>query len=656
MNGCNLLIWCWMFAVTQRIVDPQIISDTNIFTKLGRVSISQSSWTITYIKNISTYEKLFKQSETLINRVQTTSSKVMEFCSKKGLHNQGYNMPFNTLHEQIETLNETRNRFHSLYKGYTHLKNKQRERRAIIPLIGDIGNALFGWVTEDELTDIKRVVMQLSNNEEKIKHILGKSLSIINNTENEVKINRDRLIILDRNVHLLAIKLDKLYKQEIDLQNVINLYIQMQNNINLATEVLLETISFFETFIDQVDSLAANQITPSTVSPDKLFDFLKDIELKLPKTQRLPLDPRNNLWAYYKMINTASLFEQEKIFIFLTIPIVNVLHGLDIYRSYNLPVINTLMYENKTEIEKHVVASYDLETNLIGVDKMRTYFVLLDEIEAKDCLMEETKICKIKSPTYPFNTNRFCIVALFTKTNVKELCNIKVKPNSILPIAVHIEQGNWLVSTAKPLDFNIVCDLPSSSGNTRVRLLPPLGTIKLDMGCVADAGSIRLPRYYEFFSKAMTTLRIDIKAKQYALWEATNLITSDGFEIENFPELNHSKVIDMSEYIKEIESIKKVTLNPQNSNWIQTSLLTLGITLGIIILSMIIVLFLKCKKCDPPIFGVLRGRVKSSRQKPCVVSDEVVHLDELVVKDINEGQCDQIDKLVIPSYKLNTNE
>ena len=87
-----------------------------------------------------------------------------------------------------------------------------------------------------------------------------------------------------------------------------------------------------------------------------------------------------------------------------------------------------------------MLVQYRLEASAIAINKERTKYALMSKQELGACNKPITSFCEIKSPIYPVNVNRFCIVALLMKNErqKKKKCQIVINPNELLPIATHL--------------------------------------------------------------------------------------------------------------------------------------------------------------------------------------------------------------------------
>ena len=87
--------------------------------------------------------------------------------------------------------------------------------------------------------------------------------------------------------------------------------------------------------------LSVGNFPPSAIPPKQLQNLLNTIKGKLPLNLELPVQSDKDIWQYYKYVKTNVHFENNKIFIFLKIPLINLAEQYDLIQAFNLPVINS---------------------------------------------------------------------------------------------------------------------------------------------------------------------------------------------------------------------------------------------------------------------------------------------------------------------------
>ena len=122
----------------------------------------------------------------------------------------------------------------------------------------------------------------------------------------------------------------------------------------------------------------------------------------------------------------------------------------EVYNIYNIPL--PIKDPNVAVKEMpNMVAEFKLESKLLAINLEKMKYILLTSAELESCTSQLHHYCDIRSPLYPINLSKLCIAALFLKNkdNVKAYCQTTVKPNFLLPMAIDIIQGLWVIASQK---------------------------------------------------------------------------------------------------------------------------------------------------------------------------------------------------------------
>ena len=82
--------------------------------------------------------------------------------------------------------------------------SNQRNKRSLLPVVGQLMRSLFGTLSEDDLENLNRNIKNLAENQEQIIHDLDMSLSLLNLTT--IQVAENRISIMD--LIILVQKLD----------------------------------------------------------------------------------------------------------------------------------------------------------------------------------------------------------------------------------------------------------------------------------------------------------------------------------------------------------------------------------------------------------------------------------------------------------------
>ena len=583
--------WLLLSLLAMRVVSYQL-RDSVVFEKISEVGISKNKWLVSLVLDLSVYDKLFLDSLSYINnaykttRVALARSFIVTTKSKKGYNNLEYLARFNSLQGQIRHFNKTRKRFEDVYFDYRSLG--KRQRRSLIPAVGSLASFLFGVSDEDDLNEVRRAIKKLNQNDQHISHVVEKSLTIINDNRKEVKLNRDRIQALNDGIDnvlsslgetLVLVNSTALALEEI--HKFLGLYTQLEEVVDSTNELLLEVVEYLSDLRMQIDTIVSGTLTPSVVKPNKFRSILNRIRKSLNSNLRLPADPNFELWVFYKLVKCSAVFEMDRILIILEIPLIAHSDEMEIYKVYSLPVPNQNIHafalsnglkgnEIPSEKKKYLVAEYKVESSVMAIDQARERYSLMSSEEATQCLARSGEFCQFASPIYPVNIPRHCVIALFMRitNHISELCTILVRPNALLPIAKHISNGKWVVSTLVPMRMQITCDRKSGVSRVNIKLInPPLDVVELEQSCTATSNSaFKLPGYYEYksFGNVNEEISISFENKTFEIWEPLNQAFPKINSSWNLKPLGNIDEIDMSSLIDEIKKVNGVDVEPEN--------------------------------------------------------------------------------------------
>ena len=118
----------------------------------------------------------------------------------------------------------------------------------------------------------------------------------------------------------------------------------------------------------------------------------------------------------------------------MAIPLLEVNDILKVCEIFNIPMPVSFDIQggyNSTDL----TAQYSLGAPGIMIDKMRTKYELLSSEELPVCGNQMQNYCTQRSPIFPINLNKLCVVNLFlgTKRKTKKYCKAMVSINMRLP-------------------------------------------------------------------------------------------------------------------------------------------------------------------------------------------------------------------------------
>ena len=564
-----------------------------IFDKVKEISISRASWKVTYIIDMTVYDNLFEKSFQHLDKAATEVWRLIQTATDERIN---FDPQYRMLHRQLEQINITKNQLLDTLDEYKSLR--PRHERSLLGFGGDILHFLFGVSTESSMNDVRQAINDLSDNQQKFKHIINQSLTLVSNTHESVKENRERINGVISSLKQLHDQVaNNINNTEGVTQSIITFltyYPQLSTVAGDLQELLLESLRHIDNLRAQIDMLAAGKLTPSVIGPIHLRQVLREISRKLPNDLLIPINTRRHLWEFYTQIGCTAAFERNRVLIVLDIPLTSVQNKYDVVKSYNMPLPNTAMFKINTESifrPKQMVAQYEIENEIFVIDKTRTKYILLTEEEARDCLGKRGGFCEIRSAIYTVGPNpRTCVIALYLGDDKKipRACKTKIKPNCILPQAKNIDAGHWLVSTLHPITFTINCNPQSNRkrGQTSTMTVqPPIFSVTLPPNCAATSQHITLPPFYEL--KSMVYSRPSVQAifhnSSINLWKPLYdkyPSFNDSWDLTPLKDVNE---MQMGDLLNQLDTVNKVHVEKKAEKWgWQTWLVVITISLFVL--------------------------------------------------------------------------
>ena len=230
---------------------------------------------------------------------------------------------------------------------------------------------------------------------------------------------------------------------------------------------------------------SSGELNRNLISPEMLIKELVNIQKQLPPSIKLPKDPTQNIWHFYKFLSVSHTTHDNKIIILTELPLIDNDPPLDLYRIYNLAIFNPSINKALT---------YQLEANTLTVSKDRKYATFPTESEFLECTLVSGHICNIRSALYYMQSYKMCNISLFLKDEIAidENCEIKVT-NITGPLALYLDEGTLAIATTDTEPIEVTCSLKSHV----ISIDPPLSIINLKPACSAFSAKFKLPPYFK---------------------------------------------------------------------------------------------------------------------------------------------------------------
>ena len=155
---------------------PSTVARGNVvFNHVKEVSISHTSWKLTYVIDLSVYDNLFATSFKHLEKV-AAEVWVLKETNRNNESDIGFSFDpqYRALYRRLQRVNQTKDALLETLNEYKSLRPRvDRRRRSFLPFVGNLYSELFGVLTEDSMNDIRRSINDMSDNQQKIKHVVN---------------------------------------------------------------------------------------------------------------------------------------------------------------------------------------------------------------------------------------------------------------------------------------------------------------------------------------------------------------------------------------------------------------------------------------------------------------------------------------------------
>ena len=544
-------------------IDAFIIRHNVVFDKTAEVTLTRSRWLISLVLDLSAYDSYVNTLEVNANKILNGTKHLQAVFTEDKLPEKYINFVLvaSKLRIEVESLKYSYNEIYDQLKGYKLLR-----KRAILGFLGDIASVLFGTVSEQQLEEVKSNINHLKSNQNKIIHVLTQSLTVINTTTVQLKETRHK-------VNELIDQLSK-YQSEIAnyisniqhdvavTQNFIVLYTQLELAMSELQQQVLKGHMMLSHLRTQLSFMSTSKLTTDILSPKQLGNILIDIESKLPPNYKLPIAVKSGLWKYYSNLELTTILEGKHIIMLIHIPLLQYNQVFEVYRIQTLPMPH--QNSTNTDVKSTMSAYYDIgKVNAIAINKLRTQYTLLSDNQLNMCEHAQLGACHVKTAVYNINLSKLCVVALFLNDKVTDNCKTMVEMNSVIPFALPLRDGLYVIVSNRPLRFAISCQGGDTDTKT-VITSTPIDTIKLDLTCFASNEYLTLPGYYvrstrqEITDSVIDELKNSLNMSSLLIWESFDQNITK-FEFSKLPEkLKDWKQVPLNHLISDLKELEQV--------------------------------------------------------------------------------------------------
>lgn len=584
-----------IFLVTLGLSASFRVAENVVFEKTQEISVVRSKWVFSFVTDITAYHVYMERLKVTLGQMETTMNQARRGYSERG--EPYYARLYDGQRKEISALKVMYARAMEDLRDVLMIQQSPvtpRIRRALIPVLGKVLSFLTGTLTKHDIRKVYQHMNTLADNQEQIIHVLNDSLSILNVTNVEVKKNRHQVIAVTEMLRSLDRRLinvtAKMKRYISNLSYFLSTYLQMDLMIAELRESIQSGMFYMENMKMELDQLALGHLAPTVIHPNELKRILVEINAQIPNYLTLPA-PQEDIWYYYKTLTCVTLIKGNRFVTLVNLPLLELNSLFEVYQIHNIP----LPY-----LDTRMTATYELETVTLAVNVKRTQYILLTETDLAKCSNPTVKFCNLHSAVYNFGETELCVIALFKRDKgaVSEYCQTVVHTTTMLPQAVYIPDGNWIVVAIEPLLFTVMCLKESAY---QVQTKPPIYNLQIGPACEAYSDTITLPPFYHKESQydlltQKDGLLILQNTSALTLWEPMDIFDeNDMSTLADLPELDEIQDVPIDTLIAKLNNLQRPDpARPQNL-WVRVWEYLEYVLIFLVVLAIIIlIMWLKC--------------------------------------------------------------
>ena len=352
--------WVLLFCFAGMV--PNYSNGNAYFVYKNTFYASYNSWLVTFTYDIEPYRRYLGMVRTEVNHFRDSyrradlTFQIEDLKPIKDHMNMTLNREVKLFELEMENLNGMLDNIESII----HSNHDGRTKRALIPFLGSILSAITGTPTESDMTEIRNSVSILGRSQEQVIHIVQESVSLINATHHDVRVNREALnnlsnatVILEKKFKAMTDGLDVIK----DILGVYELAIKLHDLFDILTNVIRQAHFNIVELSNNFMSSNHGMLSQSLVGPVQLHRVLRQIQNQLPKDLGLPFRvDHEGLVKYYKFLQPLLIADSGKFHVVLSIPLLNLRAGYELFETIDIPAPN---------INLSLSARYELEASYI---------------------------------------------------------------------------------------------------------------------------------------------------------------------------------------------------------------------------------------------------------------------------------------------------
>lgn len=616
-----------------------------VFLKEKDILVSGDKWTIVMDFEIEEYKQVLAHIETEIRHIKDfiNSPKFM-FTS---IFPRVTTKPRNALVKAIERAEDAALRLadkvDEINKELFYTETGARKKRGLVNLGGHTLKFLFGSMDSDDMERIDSQLRNLNKAQHNIVDLVETQLTYLQRLDEQVHENRQDLKayakFINQTITSIQVRIAESINGVLNATTLLSDVLNALTNLQFITDTLSELEHQVMQFRGAIDVTATGKLSSYLVPPHLFANLLSRIALKLPDSvSLLSFVESSTIFMYYSIAQVHALASENKLRIFIDIPLKSPDRYFELYRVKELPYINGT--SKLSEIGSNVIIP---DYPYFAITSNRLYYALLEERDVYNCHSDSYTLCPADFVVFSA-TQPHCLAALFLgqPTSALETCDRRIIGHQRSPIWYRLPQRNfWIYSVPTVTKLTKSCMYVNNSrANTETVSIHNTGILEASANCYFYSQNFKL------FPHNTGNIHASYKTNDIVIPEVNNdLFSLDSLAPEitldqikgTLPTLKdfHTDGLTMhiiEDKLREVTNSVNMTGERDNHSISFTIILVICILIGLFFIIQLIQCCKKkphltsCLKCPKP--GVLRRVDTRPSTTTLVASTETITLPE----------------------------
>ena len=235
--------------------------------------------------------------------------------------------------------------------------------------------------------------------------------------------------------------------------------------------------------LEYLRAMAIHQCSLVLISPPALRTLLRKVKDRITPNPRLklPYHIDKDIWKFYDVLKVTPVVLDRLLVILMTIPLIDQLLEMNLYRVYNLPL---------TAPDLHMTTTYNLEGEYLVIGKKGMYVAIPDRESIQICIMSELGLCTMKTALYPADMVEWCLYTLFQENDKKidQYCKYQFKQTDSNYVT-SLGGFMWTISAVITEKLQVRCLTETHVVDIR----PPVEIVYIGNGCEGYSPHLYIP-------------------------------------------------------------------------------------------------------------------------------------------------------------------